>query len=144
MNADTAGAENEAANTVVLDSSVFVAIFKGETDADPLTERTLSYKRRVTSAATWLESAIVCEGATKSGGGERFQRIVTLLGVEIVPFTATQTHVALEAFRLFGKGRGAKASLNFGDCFVYALAKELSAPLLFKGDDFTHTDIIPA
>jgi ribonuclease VapC len=66
------------------------------------------------------------------------------LGVEVVPLTPEQARIALEAFKQFGKGRGAKASLNYGDCFVYALAKERGAPLLFKGNDFTHTDLQPA
>lgn len=131
------------ADTVVLDSSVFVAIFRGEADGARLTERAISYKRRVMSAATWLESAMVCEGAKDQGGGDRFERIVVSLGVEIVPFTPEQARLALAAFKRFGKGRGAKASLNFGDCFAYALAKELAAPLLFKGTDFARTDIQP-
>lgn len=126
---------------VVLDSSVFVAIFKDEPDSAHLAERALAYERRVTSAATWLESAIVCEGAAKRGGGERFERILASLGVEIAPFTSEQARLALEAFKRFGKGRGAKAALNYGDCFAYALAKELDAPLLFKGNDFAATDL---
>jgi uncharacterized protein with PIN domain len=60
------------ANTVVLDSSVFVAIFKREADAALLTVRAMSYKRRVLSAATWLETAMVCEGVKEGGGGDRF------------------------------------------------------------------------
>jgi ribonuclease VapC len=132
------------ADTVVIDSSIFVAIFKGETDAADLTKRALLYKRKITSAATWLEAAIVCEGAIKEGGGVRLERIVASLGAEVVPFTAEQAQLALDAFRRFGKGRGAKASLNYGDCFVYALAKELKAPVLFKGADFSLTDIEPA
>lgn len=130
-----------SAGTAVLDSSVFVAIFRAEADFEQLIERATSYKRRVVSAATWLESAIVCEGARVRGGGERFERIVASLGVEIVPFTPEQARLALEAFRRFGKGRGAKASLNYGDCFSYALAKELDAPLLFKGNDFAQTNL---
>jgi ribonuclease VapC len=129
------------AHTVVVDSSVFVAIFKNEADSAHLSERALSYERRVTSAATWLESATVCEGAAKRGGGERFERILASLGVEIAPFTPAQARLALEAFKRFGKGRGAKAALNFGDCFAYALAKEMDAPLLFKGHDFAQTDL---
>jgi len=132
------------AGTVVVDSSVFVAMFKNEADSAHLAERAFSYERRVTSAATWLESAIVCEGATKRGGGERFERILGLLGVEITPFTPEQARLALEAFKRFGKGRGAKAALNFGDCFAYALAKELEAPLLFTGNDFAQTDLVRA
>ena len=125
-------------DTVVVDSSAFVAIFKGETDSLRLTERMMSYKRRVMSAATWLESAMVCEGAQSDELA--FEELVAELRIETVPFTPEQARLALEAFRRFGKGRGAKAALNFGDCFVYALAKELGAPLLFKGGDFAQTD----
>jgi ribonuclease VapC len=130
--------------TVVLDSSVFVAIFRGEDDGAELTACALRYKQRLVSAATWLEAAIVCEGSKSRGGTDRFERIVGALGVEVVPLTPEQARIALEAFKQFGKGRGAKASLNYGDCFVYALAKERGAPLLFKGNDFIHTDLQPA
>jgi ribonuclease VapC len=133
-----------SSDTVVIDASVLVAIFKGEADTSRLTECTYSYEKRVMSAATWLESAMVCEGAVDAGGQARFERIVASLGIEVVPFTPEQARLALEAFKRFGKGRGAKASLNFGDCFVYALAKELEAPLLFNGDDFAQTDIASA
>ena len=88
---------------------------------------------------------MVCEGASKKeGGGLRFERIVAALGTEITPFTPEQARLAFDAFKRFGKGRGTKASLNFGDCFAYALAKELQAPLLFRGNDFAHTDLQPA
>lgn len=130
--------------TVVVDSSVFVAIFKGEADAARLAERALSYQRRIMSAATWLESAMVCEGASGQGGRDRFERIVALFDVEVVPFSPEQARLALGAFKRFGRGRRAKAALNYGDCCVYALAKELDVPLLFKGNDFAQTDIEPA
>lgn len=77
-------------------------------------------------------------------GKTNLTEIIAELRIEILPFTAEQAHLAFEAFRRFGKGRGGKASLNFGDCFVYALAKELEAPLLFKGADFAQTDMVPA
>jgi ribonuclease VapC len=132
-------------DTVVVDSSVFVAIFRGEPDSTILAERAMSFRRRVTSAASWLESVIVCEGsARREGGGARFEQIVAALGVEVAPFTPAQTRLAFDAFKRFGKGRGMKASLNFGDCFAYAPAKELRAPLLYKGGDFAHTDLRPA
>jgi ribonuclease VapC len=130
-------------DTVVIDSSVCVAIFKGEAETSSLIERTFAYKRRIMSAATWLESAIVCESAVKEGGGAHFERLLAVLGVEVVPVTAEQVRIALEGFKRFGKGRGAPASLNYGDCFVYALAKELGVPVLFKGNDFAQTDIEP-
>lgn len=132
-------------STVVIDSSIMVAILKNESDSQRLFERIIAYKRRIISAPTWLEAAVVCESAaSQSGAAERFERMISQLGIEIIPFSAQQAKLALEAFKRFGKGRGAKASLNYGDCFVYALAKELGAPVLFKGDDFAQTDIKPA
>jgi ribonuclease VapC len=131
-------------NTVVVDSSVLVAIFKIEPDSSRLIQRLASYKRRVISAATWLESAMVCENIPHPGGELQLAEIVTELNLEIIPCTQEQARLAFEAFKQFGKGRGAKASLNFGDCFVYALAKELGAPVLFKGNDFAQTDIATA
>lgn len=96
------------------------------------------------SAATWLESAMVREGSTKQGGAERLDRILESLAVELLPVTVQHACLALDAFKRFGKGRGAKASLNYGDCFVYALAKDLGVPVLFKGDNFAQTDLQPA
>ena len=131
--------------TVVLDASALVAIFKSEADSREIVERANSYKRKVLSAATWLEAAIVCEGrSAKSGGGAELDQLVSDLNIEVISVSPQQAALAFEAFKRFGKGRGAKASLNFGDCFVYALAKELEAPLLFKGGDFAATDLQPA
>jgi ribonuclease VapC len=127
--------------TVVIDSSAIVAVFQKESDALTLYQRAARYDRRVMSAATWLESAMVCEGKLEFGGGARFDEIMEALSIEIVPVTAEQARIARAAFRRFGKGRQAGASLSFGDCFVYALAKELAAPLLFKGNDFAQTDL---
>jgi ribonuclease VapC len=87
---------------------------------------------------------MVCENVPHPGGELEFAEIATELSLEIIPFTPEQARFAFEAFKRFGKGRGAKASLNFGDCFVYGLAKELGAPLLFKGNDFAQTDIAAA
>ena len=66
--------------------------------------------------------------------------VLSRMSVGIEPVTASQAMIARQAYRDFGKGRHA-AGLNFGDCFAYALARELNEPLLFKGDDFSHTDI---
>ncbi len=64
-----------------------------------------------------------------------------MAGIIIEPVTEAQARIAREAYRDFGKGSGHRAGLNYGDCFAYALARELNEPLLFKGDDFSHTDI---
>ena len=129
---------------VVIDSSAIVAVFRGESDADDLFARAMRYERRAISASTWLECAIVCEGKKDEGGGERFDRIAASLALEVVPFSPQQAVLAREAFKRYGKGRRTKASLSFGDCFAYALAKDLGAPLLFKGNDFAQTDIAAA
>lgn len=75
---------------------------------------------------------------------ELLDSLLLRLHVQIEPVTAFQSDIAFDAFRRFGKGGGHKAGLNFGDCFAYALARERGAPLLFKGDDFAHTDVTPA
>ena len=129
--------------TVVVDLSVIVAIFRKEADAQELAERAIFYSRRTISAANWLESAMVCEGKKDLGAAARFDGIVNALRLEIIPVSVDQARLGRDAFRKFGKGRHA-AALSFGDCFAYALAKDLAAPLLFKGNDFIHTDIEPA
>ena len=126
---------------VVVDSSVIVAILRDEPDASQLITRARSFRRAVISAATWLEAAMVCEGKEERGGGADFDRIVSTLKLEILPFSGSQAAIAREAFKRYGKGRGSGASLGLGDCFAYALAKDLGAPLLFKGSDFARTDI---
>ena len=131
--------------TAVIDASVLVAIFTSEADSLQLIERIVAYNKRLLSAATWLEAAMVCESVSQRGGSEAdFKELIESLNVEVISFTPEQARLAFDAFKRFGKGRGTKASLNFGDCFAYALAKELQAPLLYKGNDFAHTDLQPA
>lgn len=74
----------------------------------------------------------------------RVDDLVATLGIEIVPVTAEHVTLGRAAYRDFGRGSGHRARLNFGDCFAYALARATAEPILFKGDDFTHTDVIPA
>jgi ribonuclease VapC len=74
----------------------------------------------------------------------RFDDFIKEANISIEPVTETQAHIARGAYRDFGKGSGHPAKLNFGDCFAYALAKESGEPLLFKGGDFAHTDIVAA
>ena len=94
------------------------------------------------SAATALETEMVL----KAHGAQRdaFDEFCRRTGLRVVPFTPAQYALAREAHRRFGRGSGHPARLNFGDCFSYALAKDSGEPLLFKGDDFLHTDIEPA
>jgi ribonuclease VapC len=134
-----------SSDTAVIDASVLVAIFTSEADSLQLIERIVAYNKRLLSAATWLEAAMVCESVSQRGGSDAdFKELIEDLNVEVISFTPEQARLAFDAFKRFGKGRGTKASLNFGDCFAYALAKELQAPLLYKGNDFAHTDLQPA
>jgi ribonuclease VapC len=125
---------------VILDSSALVAIAQGEPEAADFSAAVQSAGAVAASAATWLEASIVLQAE-----GDRFLADwLTGTPTEIVPFDADQARLAARAYRQYGRGSGSKARLNFGDCFSYALAKQTGRPLLFKGDDFTHTDIEPA
>jgi ribonuclease VapC len=93
------------------------------------------------SAANYLEAAIVIDSEDRPIISRRFDELIREAAIEIVPVTAAHVRIAREAYRDFGKGRGHKAQLNFGDCFAYALAYTAGEPLLFTGRDFTHTGI---
>jgi ribonuclease VapC len=83
----------------------------------------------------------VIESTRDPIASRRFDELVDVAGIIIEPVTERQAHLARAAYRDFGKGSGHPAQLNFGDCFAYALAKEMGEPLLFKGNDFSKTDI---
>ena len=91
-----------------------------------------------------MESAIVIDGSRDPVASRRFDDLVKEAQLVIEPVTEAQARIAREAYRDFGRGSGHPARLNFGDCFSYALARATGEPLLFKGDDFAHTDITPA
>jgi ribonuclease VapC len=126
---------------IVVDSSALVAILEEEPDADRLLTRLRDASRRFASAVTVYETGIVI-GARR--GWDSVQDLIALieqLGIEIVPFAEPHVIAALEAYGRFGKGVDPKARLNLGDCVAYALAKSMKTPLLFKGADFSETDI---
>ncbi|HMT45042.1 MAG TPA: type II toxin-antitoxin system VapC family toxin [Chakrabartia sp.] len=127
---------------MIVDSSVLIAIVMLEDDADHwvnIIERA-SVPLRM-SAGNWLESTIVVDSKRSEAGSAEFDRMVERLGIEIIPVTAEQARIARRAYQTFGKGSGHPAQLNFGDCFAYALSWESGEPLLFKGQDFSQTDI---
>ncbi len=125
---------------IVVDSSALIAILRREAEAGSFARLIAASDARI-SAANWLEAAMVADGA-RVGGGERLDEIVELLGLQIEPVTSAHARAARMAFLRYGKGSGSPARLNFGDCLAYALAATSGAPLLFKGDDFTHTDVL--
>jgi ribonuclease VapC len=96
------------------------------------------------SAATLHESFCVASREAMVDGRERLDRMVELVAPRVHPFDERQLAAAREAYIRYGRGGRHKAGLNMGDCFAYALAKTRNLPLLFKGEDFFHTDIEPA
>jgi ribonuclease VapC len=125
---------------MVIDTSAIVAIAFNEPEAETYEQKVVDAPRRFISAATLLELAIVIEARLGEAGGAELDLWLHKAGVEIVAVDAEQGVVARRAWRSYGKGRH-PAGLNYGDCFSYALAKTRNEPLLFKGDDFSRTDI---
>lgn len=125
----------------VVDSSAIIAVLRNESDAAMYLDALDAAHVLRMSAANYLEAAIVVDGVRDPVASRRFDDFIAAADIKLEPVTEATARIAREAYRDFGKGSGHKAGLNFGDCFSYALAKETSEPLLFKGDDFTHTDL---
>jgi ribonuclease VapC len=129
---------------VIVDSSAIVAISREEPSFQTYLEAVLRSPVPRISAANLLEAAIVIDRLPNPRAAVRFDDLIQRLKLVIESVTLHQVSIAREAYRQFGKGSGHRARLNFGDCFAYALAKNLDEPLLFIGQDFVHTDIRPA
>jgi len=127
----------------VIDTSALVSIVLREPDYGRFRDALAAAPYTAISAATWLESALVTTSRLGVQGRTYLDQIVATIGTEIVAVDAAQAEVAYDGWQRFGKGRHA-AGLNFGDCFSYALARLRNEPLLFKGEDFSKTDIVPA
>jgi ribonuclease VapC len=128
---------------MILDTSALAAIFFGEADASRFVELIHQADRCLISAGTFLELSIVLEAQIGIEAIRQCDMFFRRAGIVIEPFTVEQAHLARQAFQDFGKGRH-PAGLNLGDCFAYALAKVKGEPLLFKGNDFSKTDIVGA
>ena len=126
---------------MIVDTSALVAILRAEPDAMRFAKaiEAADYKRL--SAIGYVETAAVIESAGDPVTKRRFDDLLREAEITIEPVSVTQAQIAREAYRDYGKGRGHRAKLNLGDCFAYALARELGEPLLFKGKDFSHTDV---
>jgi ribonuclease VapC len=129
---------------VIVDSSALLAILRAEPEAEACARAIENSAIRRISAANYLEAAIVIDASRDAVASRRFDGLVQEAGLVIEPVTAAQITIAREAYRDFGKGSGHPAQLNFGDVFAYALAKTTREKLLFKGSDFSHTDVAPA
>ncbi len=127
---------------MIVDSSAVVAMVREEPGHDDLlTALDRSATRPMISAVSYVESAIVLDAQRDPVLSGRLDQLLDVFQVEVVPVTTSQARRAREAYRDFGRGSGHLAKLNFGDVFAYALAAETGEPLLYKGDDFGHTDV---
>ena len=123
-----------------VDTSALMAILLGEPAGDACADRLAGESEVLISAGTLAESLIV---SARRNIGPEMSALVDELGFEVVARSAAGAARVAEAYARWGKGAH-PAALNFGDCFAYALARETATPLLFVGDDFTHTDVAPA
>ena len=129
---------------MILDTSAIVAILRDEAEA-PLFAKAIerAVHRRI-SAVNYVEAAAVIHASRDPIASRRFDDLLQEAEVNVESVTEAQARIARQAYHDFGKGSGHAARLNFGDCFAYALAKVKREPMLFKGDDFSHTDVTPA
>lgn len=125
---------------MTLDTSAVLAILRDEPERTAFAALIADEPRKLMSAVSVLESAMVLEGRLGEGAGEDLDAFLRRAGIEIVPFDGEQLAIARTAFRCYGKGRH-PVGLNFGDCVAYALAEWSGEPLLFKGNDFAATGV---
>ncbi len=126
---------------MIVDTSAIVAIFRREDEVDRFSEIIADEPLCKMSASSVLELSITLTTIEDPISSTTIDLFIKHANIEIVPFSVLQAYLARAAHYRFGKKSGHPAMLNFGDCMCYALAKELDEPLLFKGDDFIHTDV---
>jgi ribonuclease VapC len=129
---------------MIIDTSALIAILRDEPEAVICARAIESAAKRRLSAVNFVEAAVFIDGSRDPIASRRFDDLLREAQVHIEPVTEIQARLARDAYRDFGKGSGHPARLNFGDCFAYSLAKATGEPLLFKGADFGHTDVLPA
>lgn len=128
---------------MIVDASALLAIVLDEPDGRRFAEIIAGAPRARMPAATWFEAALVIDTRGDDVASHRFDDAVRSLGIELIAFTPEHAEHARKARRVYGRRRH-PAELNFGDCMVYGVAKAEREPLLFKGNDFSQTDIEPA
>jgi ribonuclease VapC len=126
---------------VIIDTSVIVALMRQEPESSTYARLLETAPIRRISAGTYVELAVVIDGAHDPASSGALDPFLVDSHIRIEPVTEAQAWIARTAYQRFGKGSGQPARLNSGDCFAYALARDLGEPLLFKGDDFKLTDI---
>jgi ribonuclease VapC len=132
---------------IVVDSSAIVAVILGEPTGPDLAKRLVAETESLLSVANYVEAGQVL-GQRNPAAVQRtiadFHDFLSAAKISLAPIDEVQARLALDARIRYGRGFGHPARLNYSDCFAYALAKARNLPLLFIGEDFTHTDIVPA
>jgi len=126
---------------MIIDTSALVSILDQEAEAERLARAIAAASERMLSAANLVETGIVMQVRRGDEAARDLDLLLAKLKIEIIPVSGKQANLARKAFQHYGRGRH-PAKLNYSDCFAYALAKDSSAPLLFKGNDFSQTDIM--
>lgn len=129
---------------MIIDSSAIVAILKDEPEGSAFSVILDSAATVRISAASYLECSIVIDKNRDPVLSAGLDDLIEEAEIAIEQVTAAQAKIARQAYRDYGRGSGHRANLNFGDCFSYALARDKREPLLYKDDDFVHTDLRPA
>ena len=129
---------------MILDTSALIAILRLEAEAPEFAKIIEQAAQRGISAVSYVEAGAVIDSSQDPIASRRLDELIEAAQIAIEPVTEAQARIARQAFRDFGKTSGHPAKLNFGDCLSYALAKSNGEPLLFKGQDFSQTDVKPA
>ena len=128
---------------IALDSSAIAALIFGEPQSEVFAGIILNHDCLM-GTPTLFETEMVIRSKANPAQLSRFNELLTLKNIAVCDFLRVHADIAFSAFDLYGRGSGHPARLNFGDCMAYAIASVASVPLLFKGNDFIHTDIVPA
>lgn len=126
---------------MIVDSSAILAILGDEPEARAFATVIKNAPSVSIAAPTLVEVRVVADRSRSAEARAALEDLIQAIGARVEPFTADHAELAARAHRLYGRGSGHPARLNYGDTFSYALAKATGEPLLFKGDDFVHTDI---
>jgi ribonuclease VapC len=125
---------------MIVDSSAIIAILLDEPEKPHFVAKILGGSPTSLSAAAWVELAAVLTRRSDDRMASLY-KLVDELEIAIADIDIVQARIGHDAYRHYGRGSGHPANLNFGDCFAYALSRTTGEPLLFKGDDFIHTDV---
>ncbi|MBL8568681.1 MAG: type II toxin-antitoxin system VapC family toxin [Phreatobacter sp.] len=124
---------------MLVETSALVAIVADEREAGVFLARIVGASNPLLPASCYLEAAMVL--AKRKNGKSKLDQLVAGFAITFIPLDEPVARLAADAFARYGRGTGHPAALNFGDCIAYATAMHLDVPLLFKGDDFRHTDV---